>query len=297
MKIVQSLWSKPSNKTAEININDRNIGGWLNKKYYCLSWALSCLQFKKFYNDVELVTDQPGYELLINHLRLPYTNVHVVLDALDSYHPDLWSLGKIYAYGMQRTPFIHADGDVFIWEQFSENVCKSHLIAQNLEVNFEYYSTIYDSVKKYFKFIPQVLEGSIKYNKGQILAANAGILGGSDNDFFQDYSQIAFEFVEKNLDGLKNVNVGLFNIIAEQFLFHSLAEQKGYRINYLLQNLNKSYDGICELTDVPVLTKYAHAVGHYKKKLNICSLIEYRLQVDFPDYYYKILNLLKTSQI
>lgn len=296
MKIVQSLWSKPSMKNANIHITDRNNGGWYNKKCNYISWALSCLQFREFYDSVELVTDKLGYDLLINRLELPYTSVKVVLDDLNTYHPDLWSLGKLYAYSLQDAPFIHADGDIYIWQRFSEQLSQSQLLAQNEEVNFVEYSSVYESITQNFEFIPEVLVESVKLNRG-IVGVNAGLLGGSDIEFFQIYTKQAIDFVEKNYDSLKSIDIGLFNIVFEQFLFHAMAEQKNYKIEYLIENMNKSYIGICELAGAPNVDKYAHALANYKKVHSVNSLIEYRLQNDYPEYYYRILNLLKTYQI
>jgi len=75
-------------------------GGWSDKKYNYMSWAFSCLQFKKYYSEVELITDKLGKELLIDKLELPYTSVKVELDQLNSYHSDLWALGKIVKYNL-----------------------------------------------------------------------------------------------------------------------------------------------------------------------------------------------------
>src|ERR1700730_5036463 len=129
MKIIQSFWSKPSREIS----SDKSMGGWLEKKNNYMSWALSCLQFRSFYDEVELVTDRYGYDLLINQLELPYTNVKIVLDDLNDFHSDLWALGKIYAYSLQDEPFIHADGDIYIWEKFSDKIENAELVAQNIE--------------------------------------------------------------------------------------------------------------------------------------------------------------------
>ena len=183
MKIVQSLWVKPSLKKENFNISDRNKGGWVDKKYNYMSWALSCLQFKKYYNNVELVTDSIGYELLIEKIGLPYSKVDIELDQLNNYHPDLWALGKIQAYSIQNEPFIHADGDVFIFKKFEESFEKSPLIAQNLETEFSYYYEIFKNIEENFDYIPQVLIESKTINGG-IIGVNAGLLGGSDFCFF-----------------------------------------------------------------------------------------------------------------
>lgn len=59
-KIVQSYWSK-----AYKNFPN---SGWAFKETHYMSWGLSCLQLKQFYDEVELITDSEGADLLINKL-------------------------------------------------------------------------------------------------------------------------------------------------------------------------------------------------------------------------------------
>jgi len=296
MKIVQSYWSKPSLKKENINISDRNKGGWLDKKYNYMSWALSCLQFKKYYENVELVTDAAGYDFLINKLELPYTSVRVVLDELNDYHPDLWALGKIHAYSIQDEPFIHADGDIFIYCKFTDKFEKSPLIAQNIEKGFNYYDDLFKNIEKEFDYVPEVLYESKKLN-GEIIAVNAGILGGTDVDFFKHYTKEAFKFVDNNRANLDKVNIGMFNTVFEQFLYHALSEKSNKEVSYYLNNVNHAFDGLAEFTGLPNKTTYIHTVGVYKKIKYIGDLLAYRLLTDYPEYYYKILNLIRTNQI
>ncbi len=296
MKIVQSYWSKPSLKKEGLNASDRNKGGWSDKKYNYMSWTLSCLQFKKYYPDIELVTDSLGYDLLINKLELPYTNVEVCLDNLNKYHPDLWALGKIYAYSIQKEPFIHADGDIFIYDKFGQAMEESELVAQNAEKGFGYYNDVFNQIKESFNYVPNILEESNNRNK-QINAINAGILGGVDIDFFSSYTKEAFKFVDDNLTYLDKIDIGMFNTIFEQFLFNALAEKDKKEINYYLMDVNHAFDGLADFTGLPNKTKYIHTVGIYKSIKYIGDLLEYRLLTDYPDYYYKILNLIRTNQI
>jgi len=296
MKVIQSLWTKPLIKTTNQYINDRSDGGWKSRKYHFISLALSCLQLRKFYNNVELVTDKLGYEILIKLLKLPYTKVVVALDDLNNYHSDLWSLGKIYTYSLQQTPFIHIDGDVYIWQKLNHQFSQSSLLAQNEEIKFDYYSSIYDSAVRHLPFIPHVLIKSVNRNGG-IIGVNAGVLGGSNIEFLSLYAKEAFDFINKNYSFLNRIDIGLFNNVVEQFLFHALASNFNYKIDYLLKNVNNRYDGICDLTGDANDREYVHALGINKKKNIVNSIIEYRLQVDYPEYYYRIINLLFTSQI
>ena len=153
MKIVHSFWSKP----CTVKGHNQFDGGWLHKQYNYMSWALSCLQFRKYYDKVELVTDKKGKEIFIDQLKLPYTKVEVVLDDLNDYHPQLWALGKIYCYEMQNEPFIHADGDVFVWERFDKTFEEAPLVAQHLEVGFNYYYRLLNQIKEHFEYISSFL--------------------------------------------------------------------------------------------------------------------------------------------
>jgi hypothetical protein len=296
MKIVQSYWTKPSQKKKAINIFDRNKGGWVDKKYNYMSWALSSLQFKKFYDQVELVTDEQGHELLINKLKLPYTSVKVVLDNINGYHPDLWALGKIYSYSIQDAPFIHADGDVYIWEKFPDALEHSNLIGQNPEINNPYNETIFRKIKTNFKYIPGVILRSVESNK-QVNSMNAGIIGGSNIPMIKEYTALAFEFVDKNYDELSKINIGEFNVLYEQVLFYSLSVDKRTPIQFLLKNVNYAFDGLIEFGEVPEKAKFIHSLGLAKRNESHGVHLARRLQIDYPEHYYLIMNLLHTYQI
>ncbi len=86
MKIIQSYWSLPS-ESRDKDVNGRSNGGFLDARFNYMSWALSCLCLKRFYKDVELVTDEKGKKMLIDTLKLPYTKVTVCLDDLNHYNP------------------------------------------------------------------------------------------------------------------------------------------------------------------------------------------------------------------
>ena len=107
MKIVQSFWSGSQKEFT-------NSYGWFSYKYNWMSWILSCHQLAKHHKEVELYTDQFGYDILIKKLQLPYTKVHVVLDELNHYNKDLWAIAKIKTFQLQKEPFLHVDGDVFV---------------------------------------------------------------------------------------------------------------------------------------------------------------------------------------
>ncbi len=295
MKIIHSLWTKPLFKEQQINDFDRFMGGWSEKKYNYMSWTLSCLQFKTFYDEVELYTDEYGKEILIDQLDLPYTKVHIVLDTLNNYDFDLWAIGKIYTYSKQKEPFLHVDGDAFIWEKFDEEIENADLVVQNKEINFPYYKKSLNEIFSEFSYIPSCIK-KLK-NETDFHSINAGIFGGNDTEFIREYTKEAFKFIDKNINKLNQINIGIFNTVFEQLLFYNIVKQEKKKLIFFKKNVNEKFEGLAEFNDVKKYTKYIHVVGDYKKNKEIGQKLERRLLISYPEYYFKIIELLKKNQI
>ena len=303
LKIVQSFWSAPtlaksgSKKSEEIvEILERKTGGWLDKKYNYISWALSCLTFRKHYSEVELITDNRGKQLLIDRLGLPYTNVIVSLDKLNHQHLGLWATAKLHAYKVQKKPFIHADSDIFIWERFSDEIETASLVSQNQEVNFEGYNIIWKQVLNHCKYIPSYLVQD--YSKDNIVrACNAGIFGGSDIDFLHAFVNEAQLFISNNESVFSKIDVGHFGLIYEQYLFSCFARANNKSVTYLLEGVNESYSKLVNFKDIEIGNRYIHTAGNLKSQSDIYLNMESRLLLEYPAYYYKIVSLLKSHEI
>jgi len=297
MKIVQTFWSAPSRPgSQQIDVGGRMAGGWVSERYHAISWTLSCLKFRQFYPRVELYTDREGSAWLIDKLGLPYTDVHYALDVLDRYDPMLWALPKVYVYGLQNEPFIHADGDVFIWKRFDADFERSGLLAQNFESNHFYYEVILEQIMKEFSFIPDCIKGALQPG-ATIRSLNAGILGGCDTGFYHDYVRQAFEFVDRNLSHLKDVEAGMFNTVFEQLLLYKLAEEKGITIHTAFEDSGSSFDQVISVNTIPMLNHYVHAVGVSKQNPLVCLELEARLKYEFPDHHRRIADLYREQKI
>jgi len=294
MKIIQSFWSKPVFDNNR-QMSGRKVGGWIKKKYNYMSWALSCLQFRKYYDEVELITDQLGYYILIDLLKLPYTSVRIELDNLNNYDTGLWALGKIYSYSIQEQPFLHCDGDVYIWEKLPPHVDTASLVCQNIE-NANFYKPILDSIREHFSFIPEIFPAD-QNGGSEIKAANAGVMGGTDLDFFKKFTQLAFEFVNRNAPHLDKTDVGMLNVIFEQLFFYALAKNRSAEVSCILKDVNEAFDGLAEFTAAPGVIKYIHTIGYYKRFEYIGEMLSFRLQCDYPDYYYRIDSLIRNRQL
>jgi len=289
MKIVQTFWSKPAKGNSLMDIS----AGWISPEYHWMSWALSCMQAKKFYEHIELVTDERGKEILINRLGLPYSSVNTSLEpALDPYPAELWSLAKIFSYQIQQQPLIHLDGDVFIWKPFSEAFCTSGLLAQNLEVDIPYYASMLRDINKRLKYVP----GPFVFaeNDQPVYASNTGIFGGSNIVFIKEYCRQAFEFVDRNLHDIvhfPDVKRPLLNFVFEQYLLFCLAAEKKQEIVYFMEEpvTDAAYRNYARLLDIPQVP-LVHPVGAYKMRPFTCAQLAKRLRKEYPDHYYRIID-------
>lgn len=283
MNFVQSFWSKPINSRIEENLLDRGNGGWKTRKLFYMSWALSCLQIKKYYPEIKLklVTDNEGKEVLIDSMKLPYDSVSLELSEISNYDKNLWAIGKVIAYNLQTEPFIHIDGDVFIWGRALDSILTSELCAQNVDNKTWYYSMVSKKVLKYFD-IPPHLKSYLK--KGEVYGVNAGILGGRNLEFLKKYAQAALKLIDDNINNLNYVEKNYFNMFYEQFLFSIFQRSQGIRLSTLFNKLSETYEEIIDMSMIPI-QEYNHIVGYAKKNMIINEQVLIRLKLCHPSHF------------
>jgi hypothetical protein len=295
MKIIHSFWSKPNLVKSTSQFEKRTNGGWTEKKYYYMSWALSCLKFKKHYGNIELITDKLGKELFIDKLELPYSSVVVKLDELNDNHHDLWAISKLLSYTLQDTPFLHVDGDVYIWEEM-KTLKNKPLVAQNEDYDFSFYYEVWNDLMNNFDYIPDYMLDDIKEQK-VIRAANAGVFGGTDVTFIKEFAYEALDFLDKNKHCFNKTHLGSSVLIYEQYLFSCLARKQNKNVSYLFDDMDNKYRKVSNFITSPRKLKYAHAVGNAKENKNVGAMMSNCLMVEFPEYYYHIMALLENHQI
>jgi len=259
-----------------------------------MSSALSCLLLRRLYERVELFTDSAGKHMLIDLLKLPYTQVHTILDRLDKYPVELWSVGKLLTYSVQKEPFIHIDNDVFMWQYFPSHLSTESLVAQNIEVDFAHDIEILRQIVKEFQYLPSVIKDDLPQE--HLVSCNAGIIGGIDHEFFQEFSKCSFQFINQNLLYLSRIDAGLANVIFEQYLFSRLAASKNQSIGFLFPT-QPDYQDFLHFSEVPSKRQYVHLIGPYKKKVSSEDWIANRLRLEFPEYYYRIVSLASNFMI
>jgi len=233
---------------------------------------LSCHQLRKYYDQVELYTDEFGYHVLIEKLKLPYTKVHVVMDQLNELPGDLWSMAKLKAYELQEEPFLHVDGDIFIFEPFPEDLLSQELIAQNQEfATDKYYRLRWNKIAEHLTHIPPILMDF--HQRKTDLAYNMGIVGGKDIPFFQRYCQTAYNFVNSNKTAWKDIEGLNFNVFFEQVLFNSCVQAENKTVGVLIKEDigDNEYAGFGDFDEVPHRRTYLHLLGTYKQRNLVCS--------------------------
>ncbi|MGG9970309.1 DUF6734 family protein [Ferruginibacter sp. SUN002] len=298
MKIVQSFWSLPAQNNAKDALNGRNCGGWPSERLHAMSWAFSISKLKQFYPEVVLYTDKTGKEWLIDKLNLPYTNVHKELDCLNTYNPLLWALPKIYTYAKQSEPFIHVDGDVYIWEKFSNKFENAELLVQNLEENYAYYKKPLKQIAEHFTYLPNLLQEALNAQSNQpLISINAGVIGGHNNNFFEELKTFAFDFITKNAVVISRVDAGDLNIVFEQLCCYLWAKNKNIPITTLLENVTVESADLIRFNTTPLLNKFIHVIGFAKQNPIACSQLERRLKYEFPEMYTHINALYPIEKI
>lgn len=301
MKIIQSFWTKPLLHTISNDQDCRYNGGWLDLKFYFMSWAFSALQLSKYYDNVELITDKKGKNFLFDALELPYSNVSTHLDSIEDYHPALWALGKIIAYSMQREPFLHVDGDAYIWGRFPKSIEQAEIAVQHRELGYPYYREVFDLLKQSVDFIPDCILDYEREFKS-VNAYNLGITGGQNHGFFTRYSTAAFEFVNKNLAKFNKNPLGQFNTFYEQVLLYCMSAEAGIKVKPLFNltdqvELYMRISGFLKFKAAPKKVKYIHLFGlDCKMDPSYCEELENRLLRLYPAYHRKVIALVGELQ-
>lgn len=145
---------------------------------------------RKNYENINLITDLNGSYFFKN---LRWSNIYTPLEKIEKKYSNLWNFGKLYAYNFiskKNKPFIHLDYDFFILKKIPENVTSRGVFVQSKEVidNPKYYDIENFETKCKNKYFAQNLKLNFAYN--------CGIIGGTDLNFFDLYSESAIKLLE-----------------------------------------------------------------------------------------------------
>jgi len=200
-------------------------------------WRLSVALASRHYK-VHLVTDSPGASRLE---KLPFASVSLALDKLNLRYRKMWALGKIEAIrealAFER-PFLHIDGDVFLWQPLPESLMRSGIVAESPEPLIFYdWSYPIDYFWKNLGHVPA------DFRKGSS-AYNCGIMGGCDLNFWKRYvdqvRELIFHPCNKTFWTSEHP-VGIATT-AEQYMLGAVADSNARNVTTLLGD-RLSHDG------------------------------------------------------
>lgn len=270
MHIVHSFLSRPF-------LENNQFGGWQNYEAYWSSWVLSFHCAKKYY-PIHLVTDSKGKAFLVDRLGLSYDNISVAFDDMPILPKELWAFGKLYAYSLQKTPFIHIDADVYLWDKLPDYIHEADLIGQEFEdFSQNQYPLYREILKQTSRLLPTFAKG--------YQAINAGIFGGNHIDFFKDLWEVSYQFYTENKTKLSPLfPLAWLNLLCEQYFSVGLAQKKGLSFTPL-RSINQSW------TNVFSHTRYTHVLAD--SKLEMSKAVEYMVKEDYGIFAQKIKKIIE----
>lgn len=269
LRIIQTFWSGGHNP-LECGY------GWNHAEHNLMSWALSCHSLCEHYSQVELFTDQRGYDVLIGKLHLPYTRVHLVYDdSLGLSHH--WALAKIKTYAMQKEPFLHVDGDIYVPAPLPQEALSAPLVAQNREIGTVYYRRMMENVQRHEDIVlPSYITEAL--HAESVASYNMGMFGGHDLGFIRRYCEEAFAFLERNQmnDRLLPHSRVCCNILFEQVFFAVLADLEDREVASVLGHAvsDEGYSGreFCDLSYWGQRPFFHLLGGHKRNPYNVDML-------------------------
>ena len=244
-------------------------------------FTLSVLQAKKYFNKVILETDDDGYDLLINKLKLPFDEINLTLNSLDKEFSEFWMLGKIAAYNNQKDPFIHLDLDYVIYSPFADEYLNSEVFSENPEAGNYFNFTYLDKLVNLSNNLTVMPECFGKSNR----AVCMGIIGFNDINICKGYCSDVYKILFskensifiKSLEDKKN-----YCIIFEQYMLECYMKHIDKTITYLNSSLDKT---------IAAKQGKCHYLTH-KKDIKKESQFESIIYSLYPESYSYICSLL-----
>ena len=297
MNAVWSFWTKPY-------FAERRLS-WHREWHHWLAWGLSVHAARQHYPQTRLVTDSAGARILIDELQLPFESVSTALDALKGEDPNWWALGKIEAYRLQKSAFLHIDTDVFLWKRLAAELETADLIAQNpeeIELDGGYYC-------------PTEFESSIgwpergwlppewtwyRQSKVPPRAECCGIFGGSRIDFINYFAETALRIVRHpaNRPGWRELP-GRHMLLIEQYLlsamidYHRRRRESPFRIadiRYLFPTIEDAF-----VSERATDAGFTHLAAGAKRNARVARDLEQRVERDLPEHYDRCTRYVRAS--
>ncbi len=257
-------------------------GHLFNKEVYLnfYSFLLSYLTLKKYYGAVAMYCNQKAYDTFIKFI--PYDEIVIKENRFLTHK--YWSAYKLDVIADVKTPFIHVDSDVFVFDDlfrpFIENHDKYDVIVQNILPKEK--NLALDFVKNNATYLKDNNFMDDNYD-GKCLSC--GVLGMG-----LEVKKKYLSNTEKMLSAMENeeVNINLFRgMVLEELAFYFTV------LNYNL----KVYD-VLPYNDVSIYKEsiagenfhYTHLWFYTKFQKQYIDLVKNKIKTAFSDMYYLVEN-------
>lgn len=242
---------------------------------------ISVKSFKKFYENVYLITDLHGSKVFKG---INFTKVYPILDNINQKYKDVWSIGKLYAIKYiagKNEQFCHADFDFIITRPLPDDLLNANVFVQSIEYNLEQlaYNISYYNLLCKNKYLAK--------NSSSDKAFNCGIVGGKNCSFFYEYANTAIQMIEdiENKDLWLN-NYSKFRywtkaVLAEQYYLACALQKHNIRPKLIFDNSAINYQPRSWLSQAFFeKTGAIHLLGDSKKKVKplinkMSKIVEY----------------------
>jgi len=239
--------------------------------------SLSVEYSKKYYKDIQLVTNKRGKELLIDKYKVGFTSVDTSLEGLEC-PQDLFAWAKIKAYSLQKEPFISIDLDAIVWEKIPTRFLKAPLFFQNnepfaIQQGYTYLTKLISTTT--VAYFCRRLKTSQAYN--------CGIIGINNLDLIKEWYRIAEDLIfnpENQHFWASLENKTQMNYIFEQYFIACIAKNEGLEneVKFLIKDVD--YKNVSK----PKL-QLTHLWGDSKRKQSELIKLKERLKKEFPRKY------------
>ena len=261
---------------------------WDSTRAHLLGWVYSVTLSRRIFKKLKLYTDRHGKVLLIDILKLPFDEVHVIFDNDVLIDKSLWAISKMITYTKQYEPFLHIDSDVFLINKdvFENNkFLESHLCVQS-EENPGIYKEFYEkTMNDYFETGKLSFPVSYRNTSGMKHTYNYGIFGGNAHGLIREtFNEILNCLKKGEYKQIKDdKKVRELNIFYEQFISGVIFADKGFKFDTLLKTEmktgNKEQD--VEATSIG----FCHLFGDGKKDLSLIKDIDTCVKYGNPNEY------------
>lgn len=282
------MWSTPSIKK---NFDNEYDVKYLTKNFY--SYLLSALLIKKLGYQIDLYCDKNTYNM---YSLIPYDNIHVVDFDNDGISSKFWIWGKIKTHTLMTEPYVHIDGDVFLFRDIIKDKLKNYpVVVQSLEDD----KTIGDNFNKIYVKSKNPFENNdygIDWDKYNLSAYNCGVIGFSDmklkNKYANSVKKILKEVTSNNkFNENRKKYEGMFLIAEQSLLYYTLKENKvkPFEIIPIEEIKKRNYDWY----SIPPEIGYCHMWGYTKYKDEVIQKIKNKINNYFPNHTRTILDFEK----